>query len=158
MGKFLRTVCACSKLIVIISIPIAFCDQVGHPGLVIGRSMEPTLYGRSNKWWENDIVWLSKLSLKPKVGDIYAFVSPRGQRSVQIKRVSGIPGKLAHASSSQSLVIQDNQYWMLSDNKNGLNMNNNRNMDSLAYGPVNAGLIVAKATRIMWPPNRMTTL
>uniref|UniRef100_A0AC34QC96 Mitochondrial inner membrane protease subunit 2 n=1 Tax=Panagrolaimus sp. JU765 TaxID=591449 RepID=A0AC34QC96_9BILA len=132
----------------IICTPIAFCDLIGHPAAVVGSSMEPTLHGTGSRWWQNDIIWLSKWYAHPKPGEIFTFISPQDPTVQHIKRVSKVPGEKVIVKEGKSAILGVCDYWMLSDNASA-------GKDSRVYGPVNIGLFQGKAMFILWPPNRI---
>ncbi|VDO41153.1 unnamed protein product [Haemonchus placei] len=109
-------------------------DIVGHPAVVTGASMSPTLEGSDSRWWHRDLVWLSPWGIRsPNIGDVLTFISPREPDMMHIKRVTGLEG---------DLVID-----------NPVNAN-----DSNIYGPVSRGLVKNRATHIIWPPSRWRRL
>ncbi|VIO92638.1 calpain family protein 1, isoform d, putative [Brugia malayi] len=141
------------KSIGILSVPVVFIDVVGYPASIIGSSMEPTLYGSSNKWWKRDIVWLSRFGLQtPEIGQIYTFIPPNDPETRHIKRITAMDGDIIRPKRGPSfLEIPTGCYWMESDNPNNY-------CDSRLYGPVSGGLLTARATHIIWPPKRWCTI
>jgi len=141
------------KLIGICCVPLAFFDLIGHPATVIGSSMEPTLNGLDKRWWRRDVVWLSRLTGSLRLGDIVTFIPPHEPLKRHIKRIAAMPGDLVHEKKGNGgyLFVPPTSYWMVSDNERVGD-------DSHSYGPVNDGLILSKATAIIWPPNRWRSL
>ncbi|VDL68233.1 unnamed protein product, partial [Nippostrongylus brasiliensis] len=46
-------------------------DIVGHPAVVTGASMSPTLEGSDARWWHRDLVWLTPWGTRrPNIGDL----------------------------------------------------------------------------------------
>ncbi|MFH4973672.1 hypothetical protein AB6A40_000381 [Gnathostoma spinigerum] len=114
--------------------------------------MEPTLMGSDSRWWKRDIVWLSRLFGSPLVGRIYTFISPDEYDKRHIKRVTAKEGDFVRQRRTGRLFEIPRGYcWMESDNPKNAK-------DSHVYGPVNNGLITARATRIIWPPSRWRKL
>uniref|UniRef100_A0A915Q477 Calpain catalytic domain-containing protein n=1 Tax=Setaria digitata TaxID=48799 RepID=A0A915Q477_9BILA len=118
------------KSIGIISVPVVFVDVIGYPASITGSSMEPTLHGSSEKWWERDIVWLSRFGLHtPKIGQIYTFIPPNDPDKRHIKRVTAVDGDIIKPKRGPSYIeVPTGCYWMESDNPNNY-------YDSRLYGP-----------------------
>uniref|UniRef100_A0A914QGU8 Mitochondrial inner membrane protease subunit 2 n=1 Tax=Panagrolaimus davidi TaxID=227884 RepID=A0A914QGU8_9BILA len=135
------------KVFGIISLPIAFCETIGHPASVVGASMEPTLRGNDARWWKNDIVWLSKIHKFPKNGEIFTYISPRDPKVHHVKRVTATPGEIIDVRNRPPMPLGPLEYWMLSDNAIV-------GEDSRYYGPVNIGLFQGKVVFILWPLSR----
>jgi len=148
MKKLWTTIKVIGSGIGFICVPIAFCDLVGHPAAVMGSSMEPTLHGTGAKWWQNDIIWLSKWYSTPSNGDIFTFISPQDPTVQHIKRIVKSPGEFVRLKNGTPAMLGVNDYWMVSDNGAA-------GKDSRTYGPVNLGLFQGKAMFIMWPPSRI---
>ncbi|KAL6739352.1 hypothetical protein Aduo_012821 [Ancylostoma duodenale] len=56
-------------------VAVTMFDVVGHPAVVTGASMAPTLEGSDARWWHRDLVWLTPWGThKPRVGDVITFV------------------------------------------------------------------------------------
>ncbi|GMT24183.1 hypothetical protein PFISCL1PPCAC_15480, partial [Pristionchus fissidentatus] len=135
---------------------VTFIDRIGHPAVVQGSSMVPTLEGASASFWERDVIWLSTLYLSPQLGDVMTFTyyssSPRNHSKVLIKRVTSLEGGLVRRKpNSELLIVPEGHCWMESDN--GKNAN-----DSNRFGPVSYGLVQARATYIIWPPHRWSQI
>ncbi|CAJ0937687.1 unnamed protein product, partial [Mesorhabditis belari] len=129
---------------------VTIFDKIGHPAIVCGNSMLPTLNGKSESIFERDFVWLSSLgpAYKPKPGDIITFTSPKNADQVHIKRCTAIEGGVVKPKRRDELmIIPTGTYWMESDNPHNA-------LDSHVYGPVNRGLMHARATHVIWPPQR----
>ncbi|XGW30381.1 hypothetical protein V3C99_009396 [Haemonchus contortus] len=128
-------------------------DIVGHPAVVTGASMSPTLEGSDARWWHRDLVWLSPWGIRsPNIGDILTFISPREPYMMHIKRVTGLEGDLVMPKHrNELLIVPKGCCWMESDNPVNAN-------DSNIYGPVSRGLVKNRATHIIWPPNRWRRL
>ncbi|GAU98904.1 hypothetical protein RvY_09983 [Ramazzottius varieornatus] len=145
---------ACKFVGVAIPVSITFLDNVGSVARVHGSSMWPTLNGeRSNS---PDYVWLNSFATRNftvERGDIIAFTSPTDPNRVLIKRVVGLEGDIVQSSSTRysNLRIRQGFVWMEGDNKD-------KSMDSNTFGPVPRGLVLGKASLIIWPPARFRRL
>ena len=139
-----------------IALPVSltFLDNVGTVARVNGTSMFPTLLGDQRH--ETDYVWLSSFSSRRFAvdhGDIIAFRSPQDPDRILIKRVVGLPGDVLKniGFRQSSITVKEGYVWVEGDNKE-------RSMDSNNFGPVPLGLMIAKATHIVWPPSRWSRL
>jgi signal peptidase I len=83
---------------------------------------------------------------------IYSHLrSPRAPNRVFIKRLVKGPGRRVQWKDGTPFVVPPNHYWMLADNQKCPE-------DSTHFGAVNRGLLISKATRILWPPSRWQKL
>ncbi|TKR67696.1 hypothetical protein L596_023807 [Steinernema carpocapsae] len=132
-----------------VTVPVTFYDKIGYPAVVIGSSMEPTLYGNDARWWKRDFVWISRLGLrKLSKYDIVVFTCPRDPKSVHVKRITATEGKVVRPKIGPSfLTVPEECIWVQSDNPKNHN-------DSNTYGPVQRGLLKGRVTRILWPLER----
>ncbi|XP_015176147.1 PREDICTED: mitochondrial inner membrane protease subunit 2 [Polistes dominula] len=136
---------------VLIGIPvgITFLDTVGYVAKVEGISMQPAL----NPDLKNpDYVFLNRWAIRTRDiqrGEIVSVISPKSPSQTLIKRVVGLAGDILHTRGYKSdyLQVPDGHCWLEGDHTG-------RSMDSNTFGPVSLGLITAKATCIVWPPNR----
>ncbi|KAK6747686.1 hypothetical protein RB195_000716 [Necator americanus] len=128
-------------------------DVIGHPAVVTGASMSPTLEGSDARWWHRDLVWLTPWGVqKPHTGDVITFVSPREPDKVHIKRVTAVEGDIVRPKHrNELLLVPKGCCWMESDNPVNAN-------DSNIYGPVSRGLMKNRATHVIWPPSRWQRL
>ncbi|CAI4229584.1 unnamed protein product [Auanema sp. JU1783] len=128
---------------------VTFSDSIGHPAVVCGNSMYPTLDGSDARWWKRDFVWLSPWAGKnPQISNIHTFTSPRDPTNTHIKRITALENDVIKVRDRNELmIIPKGCCWMESDNPSFAN-------DSNIYGPVSRGLIKSKATHIIWPPHR----
>ncbi|KAF7638173.1 Peptidase_S24 domain-containing protein [Meloidogyne graminicola] len=124
----------------------AFFDLIGCPMSISGTSMMPTLV-------PGDLIWVSKISKNPSIGDIVVFTSPSDPTRNHIKRVVALSGDTAKSKQGGRVLVPNNHVWALSDNLKCPTV-----LDSRAYGPVNNGLIVGKAKCLIWPLSRWSTL
>lgn len=54
---------------------ITLFDCIGHPAMVVGASMTPTLQGEDSRWTARDFVWVTPWGAKEAVrGDIVTFM------------------------------------------------------------------------------------
>ncbi|XP_029156753.1 mitochondrial inner membrane protease subunit 2 isoform X2 [Nylanderia fulva] len=141
---------------VLIGIPIgfAFCDTVGYVARVDGISMQPAL---NPDLRYPDYVFLNRWSIrnqkKIQRGDIVCITSPKVPNQTLIKRVVGLGGDIVdtHGYKTRDLQVPEGHCWLEGDHTG-------HSMDSNIFGPVSLSLIVAKATHIVWPPNRWQQL
>ncbi|VDM56000.1 unnamed protein product [Angiostrongylus costaricensis] len=133
-----------------VCVAVTAFDVVGHPAVVTGASMSPTLEGSDARWWHRDMVWLTPRRIRsPYIGDIITFVSPREPDKVHIKRVTALEGDIDFRPKyrNEFMLVPKGCCWMESDNPENA-------CDSNVYGPVSIGLMKNRATHIIWPPNR----
>ncbi|XP_066587699.1 mitochondrial inner membrane protease subunit 2 [Prorops nasuta] len=125
----------------LIGVPIwvTFTNTVGCIKSVDGFSMQPTLN--------------PDLRLQDWRGDIVTVISPRAPDELLIKRVIGLPGDIINTQGYKEKIIQvpKGHCWIEGDHAG-------QSLDSNNFGPVNLGLITAKATCIVWPPRRWQIL
>ena len=84
-----------------------------------------------------------------KVGDVVLLRSPTDPEKILIKRVLGVAGDeiLTRAPYPKPRCpIPTNHLWVEGDNIHSVDSNN--------FGPVSTGLVIGKATRIVFPPSR----
>ncbi|VDN38366.1 unnamed protein product [Cylicostephanus goldi] len=56
-------------------VAVTVFDVVGHPAVVTGASMAPTLEGSDARWWHRDLVWLTPWGIhRPRVGEVITFM------------------------------------------------------------------------------------
>lgn len=132
-----------------IPIGVTFIDFVGYVARVDGRSMQPLL----NPGKRNDFVFLSTWSYRHNQiqrGDVISFISPKNPEHKIIKRVIGIQGdsiQPRRGRADSAVLVPEGHIWVEGDHSVS-------SLDSNQFGPVSLGLVTAKATAIVWPPNR----
>ncbi len=130
---------------------------------VLGHSMDPTL--------ENDqFLVVNKMGYRlsdPERGDIVVFRDPRTDERKLIKRIVGLPGEVLEIQDGQvlindrrldegyiatngrysqsSLLIPEDEYFVLGDNRNN-------SSDSHNWGTMPRDGIIGKAWVSYWPP------
>ncbi|XP_046746486.1 mitochondrial inner membrane protease subunit 2 [Diprion similis] len=124
-------------------------DVVGYVAQVDGISMQPTL--NPNKK-EVDHVYLNCWAvrgLKVDRGDIISLYSPKNPEHTLIKRVIGLPGDVIGTIGYKTdfVKVPEGHCWVEGDHTG-------YSMDSNSFGPISLGLVIAKATCIVWPPKR----
>ncbi|KYN09669.1 Integrin-alpha FG-GAP repeat-containing protein 2 [Trachymyrmex cornetzi] len=136
---------------VLIGIPIgiAFCDTVGYVARVEGISMQPAL---NPDLRYSDYVFLNRWTIRNQDiqrGDIVCVVSPKVPNQTLIKRVVGLAGDIigTHGYKLCTVQVPEGHCWLEGDHVG-------HSMDSNTFGPISLGLVTAKATHIVWPPNR----
>ncbi|KYN01451.1 Integrin-alpha FG-GAP repeat-containing protein 2 [Cyphomyrmex costatus] len=136
---------------VLIGIPIgiAFCDTVGYVARVEGISMQPAL---NPDLRYPDYVFLNRWAIRNQDiqrGDVVCVVSPKVPNQTLIKRVVGLAGDIigTHGYKLCTIQVPEGHCWLEGDHVG-------HSMDSNTFGPISLGLVTAKATHIVWPPNR----
>lgn len=127
---------------------ITLIDTVGYVARVEGTSMQPLFNPDST----TDYVFLNRWLVNHssiKRGDVISLISPKNPDHKIIKRVIGIQGDVIKTVSSKARVVSvpKGYCWVEGDHTG-------HSMDSNHFGPVSLGLVTAKATAIVWPPNR----
>lgn len=140
---------------VLIGIPIgiAFCDTVGYVAKVEGISMQPAL---NPDLRYPDYVFLNRWTIRNQDiqrGDIVCITSPKVPDQTLIKRVVGLAGDIVDTRGYKisALQVPEGYCWLEGDHIG-------HSMDSNTFGPISLGLVTAKATHIVWPPNRWQQL
>ena len=144
----------CKFVGVAIPVSVTFLDNVGSVARVHGSSMWPTLNGERSS--NPDYIWLNSFATRNftvERGDIVAFTSPSDPNRVLIKRVVGLEGDVVQSSSTRFNHVRLRQgfVWMEGDNKD-------KSMDSNTFGPIPRGLVLGKASLVIWPPARFRRL
>lgn len=116
--------------------------------------MQPALNPNNN---QTDYVFLSRWAIRGvdnvKRGDIVSLVSPKDPSQKIIKRVVGLQGDVISTLGYKQEIIRvpEGHCWIEGDHTG-------HSLDSNTFGPVALGLMTARATLIVWPPNRWRTL
>uniref|UniRef100_D3TPQ8 Mitochondrial inner membrane protease subunit n=1 Tax=Glossina morsitans morsitans TaxID=37546 RepID=D3TPQ8_GLOMM len=139
---------------VLLGIPvgITFLDCVGYVARVDGISMQPALNPNS----DTDYVFLSRWDVRSrniKRGDIVSLISPKDPTQKIIKRVVGLQGDVVSTLGYKQdiLRIPEGHCWVEGDHTG-------HSLDSNTFGPVAVGLMTARASLIVWPPERWRVL
>lgn len=126
-------------------------EHVCYFGKIEGSSMRPTFNPSDHS---QDWVFLWKFGLREhnglKVDDVVLFRSPQNPEKVLCKRVKGVQGDMVMTRSPyprDHCHIPRNHLWVEGDNIHSI--------DSNTFGPISSGLVVGKATAIIWPPSRV---
>jgi len=119
--------------------------------MVNGISMQPTL-NTSGKG--SDLVLMSKLEPFHR-GDVVTLVNPKDPSETLIKRLIAFENdRVTYGKYDEVKDIPKGHVWVEGDNQNR-NTNPNKpycnSLDSNVFGPVPAGLIKAKAIRVVYP-------
>lgn len=135
-----------------IPVAITISEHVAHFGRIQGASMKPTLNPDSSLGW-SDYVFLWKYGLREpgalNVGDVVLLRSPQDPERILIKRVLGVQGDEILTRTPYprpKCTIPPNHLWVEGDNIHSI--------DSNTFGPVSSGMVIGKATRILFPPSR----
>lgn len=137
-----------------VPVALTFTETVGQVMWVNGRSMQPALNPNENLG-SNDLVVLQKWGLRSpqsiRTGDVVAFLSPLNPNRILIKRVLAKEGDTITPRPTSSypkneVEIPTNHLWVEGDNIHSI--------DSNDFGPISSGLVLGKATTILYPFNR----
>ncbi|XP_075168487.1 mitochondrial inner membrane protease subunit 2 [Haematobia irritans] len=137
-----------------IPIGVTFLDCVGYVARVDGISMQPALNPDSSN--QTDYVFLSKWAVRSnnvQRGDIVSLISPKDPTQKIIKRIVGLQGDVvATLGYKQEIVrVPEGHAWVEGDHTG-------HSLDSNTFGPIALGLMTARATFIVWPPERWREL
>ena len=161
-----------------LSVAYTVMNNTVHPRIVRGESMQPVLNpaidqaewikerkSRSSFPFElrsrnsSDVVLVNKWIMKKfdlKRGDIVILVSPLDPEDVLIKRLIAFEGDTVKplpqsSKMDKTILIPKGYCWVEGDH-------HARSLDSNSFGPIPLGLIIAKATHIIWPIHRWCRL
>ena len=126
-------------------------EHVVYLGKIEGISMKPTFNpSDSNK---NDYVLLWKWDTKNirnlKVGDVIFLRSPINPENIYTKRIKALQGEMLiprYPDDRKRVTVPLNHIWVEGDNIHSI--------DSNTYGPVSTGMVIGKASWIVYPFNR----
>lgn len=129
-----------------------FNEHVVFVSKIYGSSMSPTLNPIQR---QNDYVLLWKWNLRKdlQVGDVVLVRSPIDPKKIYAKRVKGLQGDeivTRYPYPKQQVTVPRNHMWCEGDNVHSIDSNN--------FGPVSTGLLVGKATWILYPFNRFGSI
>ncbi|XP_041569707.1 mitochondrial inner membrane protease subunit 2 isoform X5 [Taeniopygia guttata] len=104
----------------------------------------------------SDVVLLNHWSIRNydvQRGDIVSLVSPRNPEQKIIKRVIALEGDIIKTIGYKKKYVKvpHGHIWVEGDH-------HGHSFDSNAFGPVSLGLLHARATHILWPPQRWQKL
>lgn len=161
-----------------LSVAYTVMHTTAYPRHVQGVSMQPVLnpefseaelWKERNNWslfplklrrfFRSDIVLVNRWLIRNydlKRGDIVILISPENPDEVLIKRLIAMEGDTVkplwpYANLEKTLLIPKGHCWVEGDN-------HAMSLDSNTFGPVPLGLIIAKATHIIWPVSRFCKL
>lgn len=161
-----------------LSIAYTVMNNSAYPRIVRGESMQPVLnpdfneaeFARErNNWsplppnlrpkYSSDVVLVNKWIMRNydlKRGDIVILVSPLDPDEVLIKRLIAFEGDTVKplwpsTNLEKTILIPKGHCWVEGDH-------HARSLDSNTFGPIPLGLIIAKATHIIWPVHRWQRL
>lgn len=137
-----------------IPIGVTFVDCFGYIAKVEGVSMQPALNPESNG--KSDFVFLSRWSSRSyryNRGDMVSLISPKDPGQKIIKRIIALEGDFIRTLGYKSRYVRipEGHCWVEGDHTG-------HSLDSNFFGPVAVGLITAKASQIVWPPERWRRL
>lgn len=146
-----------ASLVVVSWIPVimTFNEHVCYVAKIEGSSMRPTL--NPDQVSPTDWVLLWKFGAKNinnlKKNDVVLFKSPINPKKVYCKRIKGMQHdsiRSRHPYPKEIVHIPRNHIWVEGDNVY-------HSIDSNNFGPISTGLVLGKATRVIWPPSRWGT-
>jgi inner membrane protease subunit 2 len=138
-----------------VPVVVTFNQSVAYVTWVQGGSMKPALNPDSSVGWRDVLVLWKFAQRDPgrlSVGDVVVFRSPEEPEKVLIKRILGVGGDKVYSRENGSYPrricsIPPNHLWVEGDNIHSV--------DSNKFGPVSVGLVVGKATSILFPLKRI---
>ncbi|KAJ7536273.1 hypothetical protein O6H91_12G062800 [Diphasiastrum complanatum] len=137
---------------------LAIADEFASVAGMHGHSMQPTLNPAGESllgFLSGDFLLLDKISghnYHFSRGDIVVFRSPLEPREWMVKRLIALQGDWVTVPGRRDIVhIPRGHCWVEGDNVNV-------SLDSKSFGPIPLALLKAKATHVIWPPNRMSHL
>ncbi|XP_039618073.1 mitochondrial inner membrane protease subunit 2 [Polypterus senegalus] len=100
----------------------------------------------------SDIVLLNRWSVRNyqvQRGDVVSLISPKDPQQKIIKRVIALEGDIVKTRGykNRHVKIPGGHFWIEGDHYG-------HSFDSNNFGPVSLGLLHARATHIIWPPQR----
>lgn len=127
---------------------VTIIDVFGYVARVDGVSMQPSLNPDS----VTDYVFLNKWAVRVyevSRGDVVALFSPRDPDQTLIKRIVGLEGDIINTLGYKKRFVRvpEGHCWVEGDHIG-------HSLDSNFFGPVSVALITAKASAIVWPPER----
>ncbi|KAH3681373.1 hypothetical protein WICPIJ_007642 [Wickerhamomyces pijperi] len=143
------------KVLLMISwLPVAiiFNEHVAYVGKIEGSSMRPTMNPSSTSLQDWVLLWKFNVKDNLKLDDVILFRSPTNPNKVLCKRIKAVQGDIVstrHPYPRETCAIPRNHLWAEGDNIHSIDSNN--------FGPISKGLVIGKATRIIWPPQRWGT-
>ncbi|XP_072341409.1 mitochondrial inner membrane protease subunit 2 [Scyliorhinus torazame] len=143
-----------SGFFVAVPVTVTFLDRVAYIARVEGASMQPSLNPPGGTTC--DIVLLNRWSVRNyevQRGDIVSVVSPKDPEQKIIKRVIALEGDIIRTMGHRNryIKIPNGHLWIEGDH-------HGHSFDSNVFGPVSLGLVHARASHIIWPPNRWMKL
>ncbi|XP_071691683.1 uncharacterized protein [Rutidosis leptorrhynchoides] len=132
---------------------ITVTDRYGGVCRIRGSSMSPTL-NPSLGSFTDDFAFLEKFCLdkyKFAHGDVVVFSDPTDFKKRGVKRIVAMEGEYISNMNGSAIKVPDGHCWVEGDNSAF-------SVDSRSYGPIPLGLILGRATHIVWPPHRMSKI
>uniref|UniRef100_A0A0A9W0S6 Mitochondrial inner membrane protease subunit n=1 Tax=Lygus hesperus TaxID=30085 RepID=A0A0A9W0S6_LYGHE len=128
-------------------------EEVITPSVVVGQSMCPTLNNENNT--DTDIILVNKLNrFNVNIGDVVCFRSPTDPAKIFIKRVLAKEGEWIPVDQDGITVpfqVPKGHTWVEGDNTF-------HSYDSRLLGPIPLGLMLGKATHVVWPPHKFSKI
>lgn len=137
------------SLLTLTWVPVALTmsEHVVHVARIQGSSMKPTLNPLG--WSDYVLLWKYNIRGSLNVGDVVLIRSPLNPEKIVIKRILGVQGDKIITRSPYprpTCQIPTGHLWVEGDNIHSV--------DSNTFGPVSEGLVIGKASKIVWPLSR----
>ncbi|CDK24612.1 unnamed protein product [Kuraishia capsulata CBS 1993] len=133
-----------------IPVVYTFNEHVCYIGKIEGSSMRPTFNPAVNS---SDYVLLWKWNIRDpenlNYNDVVLLKSPMNPQKVFAKRIKGVQGDVImtrYPYPREKCTVPTSHLWVEGDNIHSI--------DSNTFGPISTGLVVGKATRIIYPFSR----
>ena len=149
------TIRAIAAGLVAAPVMITCMDVFGYVAKVEGASMQPCL-NPDPKTPTTDYVFLNRWKVRSYEftrGEVVSLTSPTNPDQKIIKRIIGLEGDKVRTLSykNRNIKVPKGHCWVEGDH-------HGQSLDSNLFGPVAMGLILAKASHIVWPPSRWQRL
>ncbi|XP_032809979.1 mitochondrial inner membrane protease subunit 2 isoform X3 [Petromyzon marinus] len=143
-----------SGFFVSVPVTVTLMDRVAYVARVEGASMQPCLNPTQSP--SSDVVLLNRWSLRNfevRRGEVVSLISPRDPGQKMIKRVIALEGDIIRTLSYRNRYVRvpEGHCWVEGDH-------HGQSLDSNSFGPVSVGLLHARASHVVWPPNRWRRL
>ncbi|KAG7696148.1 hypothetical protein KL930_003175 [Ogataea haglerorum] len=135
-------------------VPVVYVvtEHVAYIGKVEGMSMKPTFNPSDSPSTRNHVLlwkWGVTNINNLEVDDVVFLRSPIDPEKIYTKRIKAKQGDLVvprYPDTRSRVLVPVNHIWVEGDNVHSI--------DSNTYGPVSTGLVIGKATYLIWPLNR----
>ncbi|ETS82410.1 hypothetical protein PFICI_04286 [Pestalotiopsis fici W106-1] len=133
-----------------IPVVVMLKSYVGEVVSINGPSMYPYLNSDKDSSLRRDLVWSYKFRPQEGLarGMIITFWSPLDPEKVVVKRIIGLEGDIIRTREpypARTVQVPVGHIWVEGDGAA------RDTLDSETYGPISTGLVIGKATHILWP-------